>query len=111
MNILYILLDAAPAAGGNHMGGGGLWMIILLFVVMWLLMIRPQNKKAKEEAKMREQLKKGDRVTFSGGIYGKVHSVDATTVEVEISNGVIITVEKSYIQAVTNDNNASEEKN
>ena len=85
-------------------------MIILLFVVMWLLMIRPQNKKAKEEAKMREQLKKGDRVLFSGGIYGKVHSVDATTVDVEVSNGVIMTVEKSFIQALANNSDTTEEK-
>ena len=54
---------------------------------------------------MREQLKKGDRVLFSGGIYGKVHSVEATTVDVEISNGVIVTVEKSFIQALANNQN------
>lgn len=81
----------------------GLLMIALLFVVMWLLMIRPQKKKAKEEAQMREQLKKGDRVVFSGGIYGKIHSVEEKTVEVEVANGVIITVEKSFIQSVSQD--------
>ena len=80
-------------------------MIILLFVVMWLLMIRPQKKKEKEDAKMRSQLKKGDRVIFSGGIYGKVHSVAETTVEVEVSNGVILTIEKSFIQSVTSGEN------
>lgn len=96
-----MLQQGAPSGAG----GSGLIMIILLFVVMWLLMIRPQNKKAKEEAKMREQLKKGDRVLFSGGIYGKVHSVEATTVDVEISNGVIVTVEKSFIQALANNQN------
>ena len=100
MNISFILLQAQAPAGG---GGSGLIMIILLFVVMWLLMIRPQNKKAKEEAKMREQLKKGDRVLFSGGIYGKVHSVSEKTIEVEVSNGVILTVEKSFIQALANE--------
>ena len=112
MRILFTLLDAAPAAPGATGGGGsGLLMIVLLFVVMWLLMIRPQKKKEKEEAKMREQLKKGDRVLFSGGIYGKIHSVGTTTVEVEVSNGVIMTVEKSFIQTVTTDNGeAAEEK-
>ena len=68
MNILFTMLQAqqgAPQGGFN-----GLLMIVLLFVVMWLLMIRPQRKKAKEEQQMREQLKKGDRVLFSGGIYG-----------------------------------------
>jgi len=107
MNISFIMLQAQ---GANGAGGSGLIMIILLFVVMWLLMIRPQNKKAKEEAKMREQLKKGDRVLCSGGIYGKVHAVEATTVEVEISNGVVITVEKSFIQAVTTTGNEVEER-
>lgn len=108
MNILYVMLQAQGAPSGA--GGSGLIMIILLFVVMWLLMIRPQNKKAKEEAKMREQLKKGDRVLFSGGIYGKVHSVDATTVDVEVSNGVIMTVEKSFIHALANNSDTTEEK-
>lgn len=108
MNILYVMLQAQGAPSGA--GGSGLIIIILLFVVMWLLMIRPQNKKAKEEAKMREQLKKGDRVLFSGGIYGKVHSVDATTVDVEVSNGVIMTVEKSFIQALANNSDTTEEK-
>lgn len=104
------MLQAQGATPGGAGGGSGLLMIVLLFVVMWLLMIRPQNKKAKEEAKMREQLKKGDRVLFSGGIYGKVHSVDATTVEVEVANGVILTVEKSFIQSVTTNNDVEEKK-
>lgn len=75
-----------------------IWMIVIL-VVMWILMLRPQRKKEKEEQKFRSGLKKGDRVIFSGGIYGKVHSVDEHTVEVEVSNGVIMTVEKNMIQA------------
>jgi preprotein translocase subunit YajC len=98
MNILYVMLQAQGAPSGA--GGSGLIMIILLFVVMWLLMIRPQNKKAKEEAKMREQLKKGDRVSFSGGIYGKVHEVAEHTIDVEIANGVVVTVEKSMVQPI-----------
>ena len=79
------------------MGSMWIWMIVIL-VLMWILMMRPQRKKEKEEQKFRTGLKKGDRVLFSGGIYGKVHSVDEHTVEVEVSNGVIMTVEKSMIQ-------------
>jgi preprotein translocase subunit YajC len=73
-------------------------LMIALLVLMWVLMMRPQRKKEKEERLFREQMQKGDRVLFSGGIYGKVHSVDTYTVEVEVSNGVIVTVEKSMIQ-------------
>ena len=91
----FILLQAQPQGGG---GGGMLFFLILIFVVMWFLMIRPQRKKEKEERKFREQLQKGDRVVFSGGIYGKVHSIDTHTIEVEVSNGVVMTVEKSMIQ-------------
>ena len=89
-----ILLQAANAGGGGSMW---IWMILLV-VLMWLLMIRPQQKKAKEEQKFREALKKGDRVVFSGGIYGKVHNIKEHTIDVEVSNGVILTVEKSMIQ-------------
>ena len=92
---LFILLQApAQGAGGNSM----LIWLILIFVVMWLLMIRPQQKQAKKEREFRAGLKKGDRVSFSGGIYGKVHEVAEHTVDVEISNGVVVTVEKSMVQ-------------
>lgn len=76
-----------------------MWIwLILIFVVMWLLMIRPQQKQAKKEKEFREGLKKGDRVSFSGGIYGKVHEVAEHTVDIEIANGVVVTVEKSMVQ-------------
>ena len=79
--------------------GGNMWIwMIVILVIMWILMMRPQRKKEKEEQKFRNELKKGDRVLFSGGIYGKVHAVADHTVEVEVTNGVIVTVEKSMIQ-------------
>lgn len=76
-----------------------IWLI-LIFVVMWLLMVRPQQKQAKKEREFREGLKKGDPVSFSGGIYGKVHEVAEHTIDVEISNGVIVTVEKNMVQPI-----------
>ena len=105
MIINSILLDAAAqtgAASGNPNGGMGSMLIwlILIFVVMWLLMIRPQQKQAKKERQFREGLKKGDRVSFGGGIYGKVHEVADHTIDIEISNGVVVTVEKSVVQPV-----------
>ena len=79
--------------------GGSMWIwMIAILVIMWLLMMRPQRKREKEEQKFRAGLKKGDRVVFSGGIYGKGHAVDDHTVDVEVSNGVVMTVEKGMIQ-------------
>lgn len=96
MNTLFLLLQAQGGTGGGSM----LIWLILIFVVMWLLMVRPQQKQAKKEREFREGLKKGDRVSFSGGIYGKVHEVADHTIDVEISNGVIVTVEKSMVQPI-----------
>ncbi len=89
-----ILLQAQQGKAGGQMW---IWMIVIL-VVMWILMMRPQRKREKEEQQFRNALKKGDRVVFSGGIYGKVHNVSDHTVDVEVSNGVVMTVEKSMIQ-------------
>ena len=97
MNQMFILLDAQQ--GANPGGGLGMMLpLILIMVVMYFLMMRPQKKKEKEERKFRENLKEGDRVVFSGGIYGKVRSVGSYTVEVEVSNGVVMEVEKGMIQ-------------
>ena len=93
MNLQMIVLQAQQRGGGSMW----LWMIVII-ILMWILMMRPQRKKEKEDQKFRSALKKGDRVVFSGGIYGKVHSVDEHTVDVEVSNGVVMTVEKSMIQ-------------
>ena len=90
MNLNLILLQSA--AGGSSM----IWMIVIL-ILMFVLMMRPQRKREKEEQKFRNSLQKGDRVMFSGGVYGKVHSVGEYTVEVEVANGVVLTVEKSMI--------------
>ena len=95
MNNLFILLQAPGGGGGSML----IWLI-LIFVVMWLLMVRPQQKQAKKEREFREKLKKGDRVSFSGGIYGKVHEVAEHTIDVEIANGVVVTVEKSMVQPI-----------
>lgn len=95
MNISFILLQAAAQPQGS--GNMFVWLI-LIFVVMWIMMIGPQRKQRKKEEAFRSGLKKGDSVTFSGGIYGKIHEVGETTVEVEVSHDVIITVEKNMLQ-------------
>ena len=105
MNTLSILLQAQGGGGGSML----IWLI-LIFVVMWLLMVRPQQKQAKKEREFREGLKKGDRVSFSGGIYGKVHEIAEHTIDVEIANGVIVTVEKSMVQPLPEQSNQQAKK-
>ncbi|ALN76599.1 preprotein translocase subunit YajC [Staphylococcus agnetis] len=75
--------------------------LVLLFVVMWFLMIRPQQKRAKEHREMVSQLQSGQRVTTIGGIKGTVRAVDETTAVVVVNGkGTEMTFEKQAIKQV-----------
>ena len=97
MNNLFILLQAE----GQPQPGGSMWssliFIILLIVVFWLFFIRPQSKKAKEEQKFRESLKKGDKVVTIGGFHGKVVEVKETTVIISLAPNMEVEVEKTAL--------------
>ncbi len=71
--------------------------LILIVVVFYFFMIRPQMKRQKETRQFREGLKKGDKVVTTGGIYGKIVSVQETTINLEISKDVQIKVDKNGI--------------
>ena len=82
-------------------GGGGMSLIIMMvaiFVIMWFFMIRPQQKRQKE---IRNSLPEGTNVVTGGGIYGVVKKIDLATniVDIEISKGVTIRVDKNYVFA------------
>jgi preprotein translocase subunit YajC len=71
--------------------------LILMFVVMYFLMIRPQQKRAKEQKAMMDALAKGDEVVTAGGILGKVSKVTDAYVTIEIAAGTEIVVQKPSI--------------
>ena len=71
--------------------------ILLLIVVFWLFFIRPQSKKAKEQQKFREELKKGDKVITIGGFHGKITEVKENTVMVSLSPDIVVEIEKSAL--------------
>nr|WP_305089049.1 preprotein translocase subunit YajC [Massilia sp. YIM B04103] len=71
--------------------------IILMFVVMYFLMIRPQQKRAKEQKAMMDALAKGDEVVTAGGLLGKVSKVSDVYVTLEVATGTDIVVQKSSI--------------
>ncbi|MCK5782954.1 MAG: preprotein translocase subunit YajC [Desulfobacterales bacterium] len=86
-------------SGGQAPGGGfGAFVpIILMFVIFYFLLIRPQQKKAKEHQEIITNLKKGDRVITSGGIHGQITSLDETTVTIEIAEKVRIKVTRGTL--------------
>jgi preprotein translocase subunit YajC len=71
-----------------------------MFAIFYLLLIRPQQKKAKEHKVLLESLKKGDQVITAGGIHGKITAVDENVVTLEIATGVNIKINKGYIANV-----------
>ncbi len=71
--------------------------LIAMFVLMYFLLIRPQQKRAKEHKKLLNELKKGDEIVTNGGVIGKVTSVDESFATLEIADGVIVKVQKQGI--------------
>jgi preprotein translocase subunit YajC len=95
----------APPAGTQGGGGAGPMLtsflpLILIFVIFYFLLIRPQQKRAREHKQMVESLKKGDKVITSGGIYAVVESVGTNTVVLKISENVKVKFGKGNIAAV-----------
>lgn len=71
--------------------------LVLMFVVMYFLMIRPQQKRAKEQKAMMDALAKGDEVVTSGGMLGKVVKVNDSYVTVEVAASTEIVVQKNSV--------------
>ncbi len=102
MSLLSIMLQAAPASTGAS-NYTGILMMVLIFVVFYFFMIRPQSKRQKEIKKQRDEMKVGDSVVTSGGIYGKVKDIKETTVTVEIADNVRVKVDKNSVFATAED--------
>lgn len=68
-----------------------------IFVVFYFFMIRPQQKKQKDQKKFINEIKKGDSVVTIGGIHGKIYSVEDSTITLEVDKSTKLTIEKSSI--------------
>ena len=107
-------MDIAWAQTAPGMGGPGQMLsflpLVLVFVIFYFLLIRPQQKKAKDHQEMVKKLKKNDEVMTSGGIYGKVVALADTVVTLEVAPNVRIRVHRPQISAVvTGEKSSSKE--
>ena len=89
-----VLLQADAGANGAIMQ---IVMMVGIIGVFYFFMIRPQQKKAKDQRTMIDQLKEGDNVVTIGGLHGIVYSVSDTTITLNLDKGVKLTFEKSSI--------------
>ena len=86
-------------------GGSGLEQFIPLLLILgvfYFLLIRPQQRQAREHAQLIEQLKKNDQVITASGIHGRVEDIQGEQVRLEIAPGVIVRHEKRQIASVKN---------
>ena len=76
--------------------------LILIFIIFYFLLIRPQQKKAKEHKILLDSIKKGDQILTSGGMVGKVIKADVEELTVEISSKVNVRIFRSTVSDVLN---------
>jgi preprotein translocase subunit YajC len=92
----------APADGGMMAMIVQFLPIVAIFVLFYFLMIRPQQKRAKEHQAQIAAIKRGDTITLSNGMIGKITRVENEEAMVEIAQGVNVRVVKGMIADVRN---------
>ena len=96
-------MGASPGGGEGPQGAAGLFQsflpLIIIFGIFYFLLIRPQSKKAKDHKDLLGNLKRGDKVLTTGGIYGLIEDIDGSvvTLKIGIKDDVKIKVERNYI--------------
>jgi len=96
----FFISDAyAQGGAGGAAPYGDIMFLVLLFAVFYFLLIRPQQKRAKEHKKMVEAVAKGDEVVTNGGVLGKIIDVGDTFLTVNIAEGVDVKLQRSSVAA------------
>lgn len=102
---------AAGATGAGAAGGFASFIpLILIFVVFYFLLIRPQQKQAKQHQVFLSELKKGQKVLTKGGIYGVIQSLDDNVLTVEIAKDVVIKVSRESIAGSVDKNGTAKDE-
>jgi preprotein translocase subunit YajC len=94
---IYSLLPLAQTATGG--GLGQFLPIVLLFLGMWFLIIAPQRKRQKAHDKMLTEIKKGDEIVTTGGLFGTVIRVKDDRFVVEIAENTRIELGKGFVSS------------
>jgi preprotein translocase subunit YajC len=100
ISLAYAMGGGGGAGGGQSGGFGAFIPLILMFAIFYFLLIRPQQKKAKQHRELLSALKKGDRVVSSGGLHGVITGMSDDIVTMEIAPKVRVKVSRASISGV-----------
>lgn len=99
-----ILLAMAPPPDGSGGGGGSLISTLIMFgaifAIFYFMIIRPQQKRAKEREKLLSAIQKGDKVILTSGLYGTVAGLEEKTCLIDVGNNVKMKFDRSAIATV-----------
>lgn len=94
----------AMAPQGGEGGGGSMISTLIMFgaifAIFYFMIIRPQQKKAKEREKMLSAIKKGDKIVTGGGIHGTIAGLDEKTCLIDVGNNIKIKFERSAVSTI-----------
>lgn len=98
----FFISDAVAQSGGGQQAGimELILPLVIMFGIFYFLLIRPQQKKAKEHKSMIEAIKKGDEIITSGGLLGKITEVGDNFLTCRIANGVEVKLQSHAITTV-----------
>ena len=93
---------AGAASQAQHTGGGfqSLIFLVVIIALFYFVLIRPQMRQNKEHKQMLKEIKTGDEVLTAGGIIGKVRNMGDNFVDLEVSNEVIIKIQRQSLSKV-----------
>lgn len=95
-----LLIAMAPQGGGSANLISTLIMFGAIFLIFYFMIIRPQQKRAKQREKMLSNMQKGDKVVTSGGLHGTIAGLDEKTVLLQVGDNIKMKFEKSAIASV-----------
>jgi len=106
-SLFSFLQQGGPAGAPQGSIVTALLPFVLVFVIFYLLIIMPQRKKQKKHQEMVGQLKPGDKIVTTGGIYGTVMGVQQDKIELKITSNVKIDITRNSVAAFLSDKKES----
>jgi preprotein translocase subunit YajC len=101
MDFLAYAMGGGTGGGGGQGGGFGAFIpLILMFAIFYFLLIRPQQKKAKQHRELLSALKEGDKVVSSGGLHGTITGLKDDVVTMEIAPKIRVKVSRGSIAGI-----------